>query len=384
MPTLVQSHAHLPTQAITVRIELPGREYDVLVGPGLLEEAGRLIATRLGKGKCAIVTDANVAGFHLPTLEASLRAEGRLKGTIVVPAGEATKSFARLAPLCGDLLETGLERGDIVVAFGGGVIGDLAGFAASILRRGVRFVQIPTSLLAQVDSSVGGKTGINTRQGKNLIGTFHQPSLVLADTAVLSTLPDREMRAGYAEVAKYGLLSDEVFFGWLEKNWRAVFEGQLDDVSHALETSVRAKARMVISDEKEAGERALLNLGHTFGHALEAWTGYDGRLLHGEGVSIGMCQAFRLSEHLGLCSRGTAERVERHMKAVALPTRVSEIPGGSKADATELVQLMGQDKKVRDGKLTFILVRSIGDAFVSRDVSAEDVTSFLRKDLAGG
>jgi shikimate kinase/3-dehydroquinate synthase len=275
----------------------------------------------------------------------------------------------------------GLERGDIVVPFGGGVIGDLAGFAAGILRRGIRFVQIPTSLLAQVDSSVGGKTGINTPQGKNLIGVFHQPSLVIADTDVLTTLPPREMRAGYAEVAKYGLLGDAGFFTWLEKNWQGVFANGGPPLAHAVETSVMAKAAIVARDETETGDRALLNLGHTFGHALEAWTGFSSRLLHGEGVSIGMVQAFRFSEEQGLCPKGTADRVARHLKTAGLPTRVADIPGG-KADADELLRLMGQDKKVRQGKLTFILVRDIGQAFIARDVSQDAVRSFLSQDIA--
>lgn len=382
MPSLVQSQAHLAPDARTVAVPLEGRAYDVLIGPGLLDQAGRLIATRLGKGNCGIVTDANVAGFHLPGLEASLRAEGRHKGSIVLPAGEATKSFAQLGPLSEQLLEMGLERGDFVVAFGGGVIGDLAGFAASILRRGIRFVQIPTSLLAQVDSSVGGKTGINTRQGKNLIGTFHQPSLVLADTDVLATLPEREMRAGYAEVAKYGLLGDVEFFSWLEANWKDVFDLEIDSLSHAIETSVKAKAKIVIADEKEAGERALLNLGHTFGHALEAWTGYSDRLLHGEGVSIGMCLAFRFSESLGLCPEGTAQRVEKHIRDIGLPSSIADIPGGGTANPDELVALMGQDKKVRDGKLTFILVRDIGQAYVTQDVGADAARTFLAGEIA--
>jgi 3-dehydroquinate synthase len=366
----------------TVPVSLGTRSYNVLIGPGLLQEAGRLIATRIGKGKCGIVTDENVARHHLATLEASLKAENRFAGSIVLPPGESTKCFAQLTKLSEGLLEMGLERGDFVVAFGGGVIGDLAGFAAGILRRGIRFVQIPTSLLAQVDSSVGGKTGINTPQGKNLIGVFHQPSLVIADTEVLATLPEREMRAGYAEVVKYGLLGDAAFFDWLESQWNGVFGNSGPDLSRAIETSVKAKADIVARDEFETGDRALLNLGHTFGHALEAWTGYSSRLLHGEGVAIGMAQAFRFSESEGLCPPGTAARVATHLSAVGLPTRLADIPG-DKADADTLLRLMGQDKKVRDGKLTFILVRDIGQAFVARDVDPAKVRAFLEREIAG-
>jgi 3-dehydroquinate synthase len=364
-----------------VGVPLPGREYEVLIGPGLIDEGGALIASRLGARRCGIVTDENVATAHLGRLEASLAKSCKLAGSIVLKPGEGTKSFRELGPLCERLLEMGLERGDLVVAFGGGVIGDLAGFAASILRRGVRFVQIPTTLLAQVDSSVGGKTGINTPQGKNLVGTFHQPSLVLADTDALTTLPVRQMRAGYAEVAKYGLLGDARFFGWLETSWRSIFGNDVGALTEAIETSVEAKAAIVLRDEHETGDRALLNLGHTFGHALEAWTGYSDRLLHGEGVAIGMAQAFRFSEGRKLCPAGTAARVEAHLKAVGLPTRVAQIPGG-KADAAELVRLMGQDKKVRDGRLTFILARDIGQAFITRDVEASEVRAFLEQDLA--
>ena len=364
----------------TVGVALGDRSYDVFIGPGLLAQAGALISARLGKVKCGIVTDENVARHHLAALESNLKSAGLVTSSIILKPGEATKSFRELEPLCEKLLEMGLERGDIVVPFGGGVIGDLAGFAAGILRRGVRFVQVPTSLLAQVDSSVGGKTGINTPQGKNLIGVFHQPSLVIADTDVLTTLPPREMRAGYAEVAKYGLLGDAQFFGWLEKNWQGVFADGGPPLAHAIETSVKAKAAIVARDETETGDRALLNLGHTFGHALEAWTGYSNRLLHGEGVAIGMCQAFRFSEELGLCPAGSAARVSRHLKMVGLPTQIRDIPGG-KAEEDELLRLMGQDKKVRAGKLTFILVNEIGQAFVSRDVPPEKVRDFLAREI---
>lgn len=380
MPTTVNVPS--ATALRTVPVPLGDRAYDVLIGPGLVRMAGAIITRKLGdKARFGIVTDENVAHYHLAALEKSLGDGGRLRGSVVLPAGEATKCFGQLQPLCERLLEMGLERGDLVVAFGGGVIGDLAGFAASILRRGVRFVQIPTSLLAQVDSSVGGKTGINTPQGKNLIGTFHQPSLVLADTDVLTTLPVREMRAGYAEVAKYGLLGDARFFGWLESHWRGVFGNDVASLTEAIETSVTAKADVVVRDEHEQGDRALLNLGHTFGHALEAWTGYSDRLLHGEGVAIGMCLAFRFSEERGLCPPGTAARVAAHIAAVGLPTRIGDIKGG-RADAAELLRLMGQDKKVREGRLTFILARGIGEAFVTREVEPADVLAFLEREIA--
>jgi len=364
-------------------VALGARAYEVLIGPGLLARAGRLISDRLPHARCGIVTDENVAARHLPALEASLKAANLHAGSIVLKPGEGTKCFAELAKLSEALLEMGLERGDLVVALGGGVIGDLAGLAASILRRGIRFVQIPTTLLAQVDSSVGGKTGINTPQGKNLVGVFHQPSLVLADTDALSTLPPRELRAGYAEVAKYGLLGDAAFFRWLETTRGAVFGNDIASLTRAIETSVKAKADIVARDEHETGDRALLNLGHTFGHALEAYCGYSSRLLHGEGVAIGTVQAFRFSERLKHCPAGTADRVERHLQAVGLPTRISAI-AGDKPDAATLVRLMGQDKKVRAGKLTFILVRGIGEAFVARGVPDAEVRGFLEDELDAG
>jgi 3-dehydroquinate synthase len=360
----------------TVRVPLGDRAYDVLIGPRLIARAGALIASRMGAARCAVVTDANVARFHLAPLEAALKQDGRHVGSIVLPPGESTKSFRELEPLCERLLELGIERGDLVVALGGGVIGDLAGFAAAILRRGVRFVQVPTSLLAQVDSSVGGKTGIDTPQGKNLIGSFHQPGLVLADTDALATLPERELRAGYAEVAKYGLLGDATFFAWLEKNHERVFALEAEPLTHAVETSVRAKAGIVGRDETEQGERALLNLGHTFGHAFEAWCGYSDRLLHGEAIAIGMCIAFRFSAALGYCDEAAADRTQAHFRAVGLPTRIAEIPG-DKPDVEALMRLMAQDKKVRQGKLTFILARGVGEAFIARDVPADRVRAFL-------
>ncbi|HEX6612022.1 MAG TPA: 3-dehydroquinate synthase [Hyphomicrobiaceae bacterium] len=363
-----------------VPVPLGDRAYDVLIGPELVARAGALIVERYPAARCGIVTDETVAKHHLGVLEKGF-ADGKIAGTVVLPPGEATKSFVEVAALSEKLLEMGLERGDLVVALGGGVMGDLAGFAAAILRRGIRFVQVPTTLLAQVDSSVGGKTGINTRQGKNLIGAFHQPSLVLADTDVLSTLPPREMRAGYAEVVKYGLLGDAAFFHWLDQHWRSVFGNDPSSLTRAIETSVKAKADIVVRDETETGDRMLLNLGHTFGHALEAWAGFSSRLLHGEAIAIGMAQAFRFSEELGLCPAGAAQRVETHLNAVGLPTRVAHIPGPGKPDAAALFALMRQDKKVRQGKLTLILVRGIGQAFVSRDVSTETVRAFLARQL---
>jgi len=374
-------HAASAARVRTVEVPLGNRAYEVLIGPGLLQRAGELIGARHGKARCAIVTDANVAKLHLDTIAAALSADGRLAGSITLPPGESTKSFRELAPLCERLLELGIERGDLVVALGGGVIGDLAGFAAAVLRRGVRFVQVPTSLLAQVDSSVGGKTGIDTPQGKNLIGAFHQPGLVLADTDTLRTLPARELRAGYAEVAKYGLLGDAPFFAWLEKNHPAVFALEDEPLTHAVETSVKAKAGIVGRDETEQGERALLNLGHTCGHAFEAWCGYSDRLLHGEAISIGMAIAFRFSAARGDCSAADAERAAAHFAAVGLPTRIDEIPG-DKPGIDAMMKLMAQDKKVRQGKLTFILARGIGDAYIAHDVPEAEVSAFLGGEIA--
>lgn len=371
------------SEAATIRVSLGARSYDVLIGQGLLGQAADTIKTRLGPAKCAVVTDETVAGHHLEPLERSLRASGRHAGTCILPPGEATKSFASLQRLSEHLLEMGLERGDLVVALGGGVIGDLTGFAASIARRGMRFVQMPTSLLAQVDSSVGGKTGINTAQGKNLVGSFHQPSLVLADTAVLATLPQRQFRAGYVEAAKYGLLGDADYFAWLERNRAAVFAQEPEELGEAIRVAVQGKAEIVARDETETGERMLLNLGHTFGHALEAWTGYSDRLLHGEAVAIGICQAFRLSAELGFADATSAARVEAHFMATGLPTRVGDIPGPEAPDAGSLIKIMGQDKKVREGRLTLILARGIGQAFVTREIEADTVREFLTREVAG-
>jgi 3-dehydroquinate synthase len=363
----------------TVRVGLGERSYDVLIGAGLLAHAPELIEARLGAARCAIVTDENVAQCHLATLEQGLAARGRLAGSEILAPGERTKSFPVLAGLCERLLEMGLERGGLVVALGGGVIGDLTGLAASLVRRGVRFVQVPTTLLAQVDSSVGGKTGINTPQGKNLVGTFHQPSLVLADIDALATLPQRQLRAGYVEAAKFGLLGDATFFAWLEHNGSAVLARETAPLAHAVAVSVQGKADIVARDETETGDRMLLNLGHTFGHALEAWAGYSDRLLHGEAVAIGVCLAFELSRELGLVDAASVDRVVAHLADLGLPTRIADIPGGTGPDAATLTAIMAQDKKVRDGKLTFILVRGIGDAFVSRDVSAAMAQDFLAR-----
>ncbi len=363
-----------------VRVALGDRSYDVLIGPGLLESSSDLIGERLGRARCAIVTDDNVAARHLGALEAGLEATQRHLGTVTLAPGEATKSFAALAGLCERLLEMGLERGDLVVALGGGVIGDLAGFAASIVRRGIRFVQIPTTLLAQVDSSVGGKTGINTPQGKNLVGTFHQPSLVLADTDVLSTLPAREFRSGYVEAAKYGLIRDAAYFAWLMQNAQGVFAKDVAALTHAIAVAVQGKADIVARDETEAGDRMLLNLGHTFGHALEAWAGYSDRLLHGEAVAVGICLAFRLSQELGLIAADETARVEAHFAGVGLPTRIADIAGG-KPVAAQLVKILGQDKKVRDGSPTLILVRGIGKAFITREVALAAIQDFLSRQI---
>jgi 3-dehydroquinate synthase len=368
------------TRRDVVPVALGRRTYEIHIGEGLLQEAGRLVAPLLKRPFAAIVTDENVASFHLKTLQASLATAGVKSAAIIMPAGEKTKSFTHLGELCEKLLGAGVERRDKIIALGGGVVGDLAGFAASILRRGVGFIQIPSTLLAQVDSSVGGKTGINTAHGKNLVGAFHQPLLVLADTKLLETLPRRELAAGYAEVAKYGLLGDAPFYEWLEANAQLIMRGDARARSFAIRKSCSAKAAIVAEDETEQGVRALLNLGHTFGHALEQATGYGSRLLHGEGVSIGMIQAFRFSERLGACPPGCADRLARHLKSIGLPTRASDIEG-SLPPVAELVKIMRQDKKAQGGKLTFILARGIGEAFVAPNIADQDVIEFLQEDL---
>lgn len=366
-----------------LRVELGPRSYDILVAEGLLAEAGALIAPLLTRPRLVIVTDETVAGLHLPALKARLGEAGLEHLEIVLPPGERTKDFAHFERLLEALLDAGVERGDTVVAFGGGVVGDLTGLAASVLRRGIAYVQVPTTLLAQVDSAVGGKTGINTRHGKNLVGTFHQPRLVLADVGVLATLPRRELQAGYAEVVKYGLIDEAPFFAWLEENGEAVCAAQAPALRHAVLTSCAAKARVVAADERDADRRAVLNLGHTFAHALEAATGYDGdRLLHGEAVAIGLVLAFELSVRLGCCASEEARRVRRHLEAVGLPTSPKAVPGGEWRVDT-LLDHMAQDKKVRSGKVTFVLARGIGQAFLSRDVAPEEIRRLLEACLAG-
>ena len=366
----------------TVRLDLGARSYDILVGDGVLAQAGTKIAA-ITRGKAPIVvTDENVARLHLPTLERTLREAGiEPTQAIILPAGEKTKDFAHFERLMDAILERGIERSAVLVALGGGVIGDITGFAAASALRGIDFVQVPTTLLSQVDSSVGGKTGINSRHGKNLIGAFHQPRLVIADTATLDTLPRREVLAGYAEVVKYGLIRLPDFFAWLERNGARVVEGDSDARRYAVTMSCRAKADIVGADERESGDRALLNLGHTFGHALEAATGFGQRLLHGEGVSIGMVLAFDLSVRLGLCPAEDAAKARAHLASVGLPVKPTDVPG-VEWDVDELIASMAKDKKVKDGRITFVLARGIGRAFTMRDVDPAAVRSLLEEAVA--
>ncbi|WP_306129955.1 3-dehydroquinate synthase [Roseovarius sp. MMSF_3350] len=364
-----------------VNVALGERAYDIHIGPGLLLRSGALIAPLLRRPQVAIVTDETVGALHLSTLQAGLGSEGIDSTALALPPGEGTKGWPQFERCVEWLLSEKIERSDVVIAFGGGVIGDLVGFAASVLRRGVRFVQVPTSLLAQVDSSVGGKTGINAPQGKNLIGAFHQPSLVLADTDVLGTLKSRDFLAGYGEVVKYGLLGDAAFFDWLETHGPEVARGDMPARIAAVKRSVEMKAEIVIEDEKEHGRRALLNLGHTFCHALEAATGYGDRLLHGEGVAIGCALAFELSSRLGLCSQEDPSRVRAHLRDMNMKVDLSDI-AGELPNADGLIDLMGQDKKVVDGKLRFILARGIGDAYVADDVDMDVVRKVLDDALA--
>ena len=364
----------------TVHVDLGERAYDVWIGPDVIATAMPEISALLHRARIAIVTDTHVAETHLAPLEQALHAEGITTTSKILKPGEATKSWPALSQTVEWLLSEQVERQDMVIALGGGVIGDLVGFAAAILRRGVRFVQVPTSLLAQVDSSVGGKTGINAPQGKNLIGAFHQPALVLADLNLLETLPQRQFLSGYGEILKYALLGDEAFFRWLEKNGADVCAGDQDARLHAISRSVQMKADIVARDETEQSDRALLNLGHTFCHALEAATGYSDRLLHGEGVAIGCALAFDLSARLGLCSQEEPGRVRAHLDALGLKTNLCDIPG-ELPDAEQLLKLMQQDKKVIDGRLRFILARRIGAAFIANDVSMEIVRDLLNEAL---
>ena len=361
-------------------VDLGERSYDILVGDGLLAGAGKLIAPILAEPRAVVITDENVEKHCLGTLEKSLDESGIDHQSIVLEAGEQTKDFAHVEALWGQLLDHRVERTTTLIALGGGVVGDITGFAAAVTLRGMDFIQIPTTLLAQVDSSVGGKTGINTPQGKNLIGAFHQPRLVLADIGALASLPPREMRAGYAEVVKYGLIADADFFAWLEANGPAVIEGDPEACRHAVLTSCRAKASIVQADETEKGSRALLNLGHTFGHALEAQTGYSNALNHGEAVAIGLGLAFDLSVRIGLCPGEDRDRLRGHLAAVGLPVGLDDLTDGGWS-AAGLIDLMGQDKKVRSGAMTFVLLRGIGQAFITQDVDLGLLAEVLEEAL---
>lgn len=361
---------------VSIKVPLPEREYNIEIGQDLLSTSSDYIFPLLRRQKVAIVTDENVAALHLETLENSLDAAKIFHSTLTLPPGEATKSWTYLQKTVDFLLEEKTERADVIIALGGGVIGDLVGFAAAILRRGVSFVQIPTSLLAQVDSSVGGKTGINTSQGKNLVGAFHQPSLVLSDVEVLNTLQKRDFMSGYGEVVKYGLLGSEDFFVWLEKNGSALVTGDITARLEAVRMSCQIKVDIVAKDETEQGDRALLNLGHTFSHALEAATGYSNRLMHGEGVAIGCVLAFELSARLGLCPQEAPSRVRAHLQKMGMKTEIADIKGSLPA-AAELLLIMAQDKKVVGGKLNFVLVNDIGKSFMTSDIDKDTILSVL-------
>ncbi|MEM7700835.1 MAG: 3-dehydroquinate synthase [Pseudomonadota bacterium] len=367
-------------QTNTIRVELSGRSYDVLVGPDLIANAASLAGERLRKSTVPVVADENAWRFHGEALEASLRAAGKEAALFSVPSGEGSKSWAMLEKLTDWMLAQGVERGDNVIAFGGGVVGDLTGFAAAVLKRGCGFIQVPTTLLAQVDSSVGGKTAINTRAGKNLIGAFHQPSLVLADTGALATLPEREMQAGFAEVIKYGILGDADFFQWCKANAKSIIAHAPAALIEAVSQSVAAKARIVAEDERElSGRRALLNLGHTFGHALEAETGFSAKLLHGEAVAIGMVLAARYSARRGEISRQDAEHIANAIAGSELRSEVTSL--GMTADGAKLVDHMRHDKKMDAGTLPFLLLRGIGDAYLAKDVELDDVAAFLDEEM---
>jgi 3-dehydroquinate synthase len=359
-----------------VNLALGERSYDIHVGPNLLAFAGATMRPLLPQPRVFVVTDSTVAGQHLPALEASLEQAGIGYTVEVLPPGEATKDFAHLEGLLDAMQEADCERGTTVVAFGGGVIGDLAGFAASIFLRGVPFIQIPTTLLAQVDSSVGGKTAIDTRWGKNMVGSFYQPRLVLADIDLLATLPERQLRAGYAEIVKYGLIDDADFFSWLETHGAALLAGDAAARGEAVYRSCLSKARIVAEDEREGGRRALLNLGHTFAHALETEAGFGDLLLHGEAVSIGLVLAFALSVRRGLCPPGDLARLRRHLSATGMPVRPPPLPGKT-WDPARLVAHMSSDKKVRDGRIAFVVAGGIGRAMLSRDIPASEAAAVL-------
>lgn len=366
---------------ITVPVALGERSYEIAIGTGLLDRAGNLIARSVPAKRAVVVSDEAVAPLYLARLQAALGRSGIEASDIVVPAGEGSKEFNSFGRLLDGILKQRPDRGVILIALGGGVVGDLTGFAAAVLLRGLDFVQIPTTLLAQVDSSVGGKTGINSPYGKNLIGAFHQPRLVLADVEMLDTLSARELRAGYAEVVKYGLIDDAEFFAWLEKNGPALLAGDRALRAEAVAVSCRAKSRIVAQDEREGGVRALLNLGHTFGHALEAETGYGSALLHGEAVAIGMVMAFEMSVAMGLCPAEDLARLRRHYAAADLPADARRI-GQRRFDSATLIEHMMHDKKTRDGKLTFILARGIGKSFIAKDVPVATVRHALDRSLA--
>ena len=374
-----------PSDSETVTVDLADRRYEIRVGAGLIAAADRELADLIDGRQLVIIADEGLAGPHLGALEAALRTStARRVDTLTTPAGESGKTFVQYQDLCERALALGIDRRTLIVAFGGGVVGDLAGFVAASLLRGLDFIQIPTTLLAQVDSSVGGKTGINTRHGKNLVGAFHQPRRVLIDTAVLDTLPRRELLAGYAEVAKYGALGDRGFFEWLEQHGRAVIDGDPDARRQAIVASCRAKAEVVAGDEREqaGGRRALLNLGHTFGHALEAMAGYDGSLLHGEAVAVGMVLAARLSVQIGACTGQDAERLTRHLSAVGLRTELDELDPTRGWTADDLLAHMTKDKKARDGRIVFVLLDALGDARVREDIDPAQARALLTRPKA--
>ncbi|MEM8799651.1 MAG: 3-dehydroquinate synthase [Pseudomonadota bacterium] len=365
----------IPDEWEKVSVDLSDRRYDIVIGEGVLGRCGTLISSHLKRAKTWIVTDLNVAEHHLQTVTSSLDEAGVASATLRLPAGEATKSFTHLEHLLDELIVHGVERSDTIVALGGGVIGDLTGFAAAILRRGVRFIQIPTTLLAQVDSSVGGKTGINVHHGKNLIGAFHQPQAVLIDIDTIATLPKRERCAGYAEIVKYGLINRPDFFAWLETEGAHILNAAPSPTRRAIAESCRTKAEIVARDERESGERALLNLGHTFGHALEALGGYDGRILHGEAVALGMVMAAEYSAHLGLCGTEISERIQSHFESVGMRTNVSTF--GLRPTAEAMMTHMAQDKKVEQGALSLILMRGVGASFVAHGVDPAPLADYL-------